>query len=68
MNLKGIKLTWLGHSTFRIETSGKTIFIDPWIMGNPMCPEADKNVKKADVLLCTHGHGEIGRASCRERV
>src|ERR1700724_3165644 len=57
MDLKGIKLTWLGHSTFRIETpAGKTIIIDPWIMGNPMCPEAEKNVKKADVLLCTHGH------------
>ena len=64
MNLKGIKLTWLGHATFRIETpSGKTIFIDPWITGNPMCPEADKKVKKADVLLCTHGHGDhIGDA------
>ena len=23
MNLKGIKLTWLGHSTFRIETAGR---------------------------------------------
>jgi L-ascorbate metabolism protein UlaG (beta-lactamase superfamily) len=32
-------------------------------MGNPMCPEAEKNVKKADVLLCTHGHGDhIGDA------
>src|ERR1700730_6251178 len=57
MDLRGIKLTWLGHSTFRIETtSGKTIIIDPWIMGNPMCPEADKKVKKVDILLCTHGH------------
>ena len=25
-------------------------------MGNPMCPEKEKNVKKVDVLLCTHGH------------
>ncbi len=64
MNLKDIKLTWLGHSTFRIETpGGKMIFIDPWIMGNPMCPEAEKKVKKADILLCTHGHGDhIGDA------
>src|SRR6202021_1448690 len=47
----------LGHSTFRIETAaGTTILIDPWIMGNPMCPEAEKKVKKVDVLLCTHGH------------
>jgi len=64
MNLAGIKLTWLGHATFRIETpEGKTLFVDPWIMGNPMCPESDKNVKEADVLLCTHGHGDhIGDA------
>ena len=64
MNLKGIKLTWLGHATFRVETpGGKTIIIDPWVMGNPKCPEADKKVAKVDVLLCTHGHGDhIGDA------
>ena len=57
MNLKGIKLTWMGHATFRVETpGGKTVIIDPWVAGNPMCPESEKNVKKADVLLCTHGH------------
>ncbi len=64
MNLKGIQLTWLGHSTFRIQTpEGKTLYVDPWIAGNPMCPENEKNVKKADALLCTHGHGDhIGDA------
>jgi L-ascorbate metabolism protein UlaG (beta-lactamase superfamily) len=57
MNLKGIKLTWLGHATFRIETpAGKTVLVDPWVMGNPMCPESEKKVKKVDVMLCTHGH------------
>jgi L-ascorbate metabolism protein UlaG (beta-lactamase superfamily) len=30
--------------------------IDPWIMGNPMCPEADKKVNKVDILLRSHGH------------
>jgi L-ascorbate metabolism protein UlaG (beta-lactamase superfamily) len=57
VDLKGIKLTWLGHATFRIETpEGKTLFLDPWIGGNPMCPESEKNVKKADALIITHGH------------
>lgn len=57
MNLKGIKLTWLGHATFRIETpSGKILYIDPWIAGNPACPEKDKAVQHVDVLFCTHGH------------
>ena len=57
MNLKGIKVTWLGHSAFRIETpEGKRLYVDPWIAGNPMCPESEKNVQRADVLICTHGH------------
>jgi L-ascorbate metabolism protein UlaG (beta-lactamase superfamily) len=64
MNLKGIKLTWLGHATFRVETpEDKIVIIDPWVMGNPICPPADKKVEKVDVLLCTHGHGDhIGDA------
>jgi L-ascorbate metabolism protein UlaG (beta-lactamase superfamily) len=64
MNLHGIKLTWLGHATFRIETpAGKTVIIDPWIMGNPACPPQEKTVKKVDVMLITHGHGDhIGDA------
>ena len=57
MNLNGIKLTWLGHATFRVETPGsKIVIIDPWVMGNPKCPESEKKVKKVDILLCTHGH------------
>ena len=57
MNLKGIKLTWLGHATFRLETpAGKAVLVDPWVMGNPMCPESEKKIKKLDVMLCTHGH------------
>ena len=57
MDLKGIKLTWLGPSTWRIQSpSGTTIYIDPWVMGNPACPESEKNVKKCDIMLCTHGH------------
>ena len=57
MNLNGVKITWLGHATFRVETpGGKIILIDPWVMGNPACPTTERNVKKVDVMLCTHGH------------
>ena len=57
IDLKGIKLTWLGHATFRVITPGGTvIYVDPWVMGNPKCPADEKEVKKVDVMLCTHGH------------
>jgi L-ascorbate metabolism protein UlaG (beta-lactamase superfamily) len=57
MELRGIKITWLGHATFRIETpAGKVILIDPWVMNNPTCPEKEKDIEKLDVMLCTHGH------------
>ena len=48
MNLNGVKLTWLGHATFRIETpAGKTILIDPWVMGNPTCPPQRRTSRKS---------------------
>lgn len=64
MNLNGIKITWLGHSTFRIETpGGKAVLIDPWVKENPKCPEKEKSFARVDVMLCTHGHGDhIGDA------
>jgi len=64
MKLNGIKITWLGHATFRIETpGGKTVLIDPWVAGNPKCPDKEKNLAKVDFMLCTHGHGDhIGDA------
>lgn len=66
MNVKldGVKITWLGHATFRIETpAGKTVLIDPWVMNNPVCPADQKQFQQLDVMLCTHGHGDhIGDA------
>ena len=64
MNLNGIKITWLGHATFRIQTpKGRTVLVDPWVMQNPACPEKEKTVKSVDVMLITHGHGDhIGDA------
>jgi len=57
MDLKGVKITWLGHSTFRFQTpAGNAIYIDPWVMGNPACPPRERKVARCDVMLCTHGH------------
>jgi L-ascorbate metabolism protein UlaG (beta-lactamase superfamily) len=55
--MRGNMLTWLGHSTFKIATpSGKLILVDPWISGNPSCPEAHKKLDRVDTMLITHGH------------
>ncbi|HEY7875130.1 MAG TPA: metal-dependent hydrolase [Actinomycetota bacterium] len=53
----GIEITWLGHSTFRVTTpSGKKMLIDPWVMGNPSCPDDLKDPGSLDAMLITHGH------------
>jgi len=56
MDLKGNQLTWLGHATFRIHSKdGAVVYVDPWL-SNPLCPDSEKDVKKCDALICTHGH------------
>ena len=30
-----MKLTWYGHSAFRVEAGGAKILIDPFLSGNP---------------------------------
>lgn len=55
-------LTYLSHSTFQLETGGKTILIDPFFTGNPTATQSAADVS-ADVILITHGHGDhIGDA------
>ncbi len=53
---EGTKLTWLGHATFLLETGGKRILIDPWVMNNPACPDEHKNIDSLDAILITHAH------------
>ena len=53
-----VSLTWLGHGSFRIDTPGdKRIYLDPWL-GNPKCPESEKDPERIDVIAVTHGHGD----------
>ncbi len=58
MNLRGNKITWLGHSAFRIDTAGgQMVLIDPWITGNPKCPPGTK-FDRVDTILVTHAHDD----------
>ncbi|SIT78531.1 metal-dependent hydrolase [Pontibaca methylaminivorans] len=53
-----MKLTWLGHSGFRLETGDLVILIDPWLSGNPMLPDNQHEaaVHGATHILLTHAH------------
>jgi len=52
-------LTWLGHASFRLDTSGgKRIYIDPFLNGNPKCPENELEPERADIIALTHGHSD----------
>jgi L-ascorbate metabolism protein UlaG (beta-lactamase superfamily) len=52
-------LTWLGHSAFRIESpGGKRIYVDPFLNGNPKCPESEQDPERVDVIAVTHGLGD----------
>lgn len=55
-----MKLTWLGHSSFRLEIENTVLLIDPWLTGNPMMP-TDQHAaatKGATHILLTHAHGD----------
>ena len=53
------ELTWLGHSSFRVDTpSGKRVYVDPFLNGNPKCPESELEPERCDLIALTHGHGD----------
>ncbi|HZO50008.1 MAG TPA: metal-dependent hydrolase [Gaiellaceae bacterium] len=52
-------LTWLGHSAFRFDTPGGTrVYVDPFLHGNPSCPEGELEPERVDLIALTHGHGD----------
>jgi L-ascorbate metabolism protein UlaG (beta-lactamase superfamily) len=53
------ELTWLGHGSFRFDTpGGKRVYLDPFLNGNPSCPEGELEPERCDLLLLTHGHDD----------
>ncbi|WBU61418.1 metal-dependent hydrolase [Paracoccus albus] len=55
-----MRLTWLGHASWRLEIENAVILIDPWLDGNPSFPDAQKAeaINGATHILITHGHGD----------
>lgn len=51
------KFTYLGHATVRCDLpGGEVVLIDPWVDGNPACPDDQKGFDRLDAMLITHAH------------
>lgn len=55
-----MKITWLGHSGFRIAIEQAVLLVDPWLTGNPLFPadRREEALAGATHILITHGHGD----------
>ncbi len=55
-----MKITWFGHSCFRIDTAKSSILIDPFLTGNPTFEDSGGTVRSASKgvthVALTHGH------------
>lgn len=51
------KLTWIGHATFGLETSGYKLLVDPYLRNNPVA-NVDVDSVEADYILVSHGHSD----------
>jgi L-ascorbate metabolism protein UlaG (beta-lactamase superfamily) len=57
-----VEIQWFGQSAYKITTArDQVILIDPFITGNPLTPDEEKDLSKlgeVDLILVTHGHGD----------
>ncbi|MDR3074286.1 MAG: metal-dependent hydrolase [Deltaproteobacteria bacterium] len=65
--MSSITLTWHGHANFQLRhTAGKDhadVLVDPFFTGNPKAGLKPDDIKKPDIVLVTHTHGDhIGDA------
>lgn len=53
-----MKIIWMGHGSFRIETENKVLLVDPWLTGNPTLGEDqhDTALAGATHIILTHTH------------
>ena len=52
-----MKITWLGHSALKIEGS-RTVFIDPFLSGNPKASLQVQAIDHADIVVVSHDHSD----------
>ncbi len=54
---RGVKITYFGHSAFKLSGAGVAVAIDPWL-NNPLLHTPVDQVGQVQVILVTHGHGD----------
>ena len=61
----GATITWRGHATFRLTLPDDRVFLDdPWLHGNPSCPQELQEPARCDMVFLTHGHSDhVGEVS-----
>jgi len=53
-----VTLTYHGHACFSLSGGGYTIWLDPFLSGNPQADVGPDDVATADYILVSHGHGD----------
>lgn len=53
-----MKVYFLGHATFKLETGNCRILIDPFFTGNPQTNASADEQTGIDYILITHGHSD----------
>ena len=58
-----MRITWYGHSNFKIEDEGVSVLVDPFFEHNPTSPVSWRETGPVDIVLVTHDHGDhVGQA------
>ena len=50
------QITWLGHSSIKVQAAENVIYFDPWIEENPKCSLRLEEITAATAVCVTHGH------------
>jgi L-ascorbate metabolism protein UlaG (beta-lactamase superfamily) len=56
--MAAVKVTFIGHASFRFESENSVTYFDAWFDDNPTSKTTLAEVDRADVVIATHGHSD----------
>jgi L-ascorbate metabolism protein UlaG (beta-lactamase superfamily) len=52
-----LTIEFLGHSSFQMHhASSGSVYVDPWLTGNPACTKKLEDITEAEYVCVSHGH------------